>query len=208
MFRSPVLFFLLLLGGNVWSQSGKDTVFLLNGDIVVASVIDTSLGVTSLRNPKNPEKNFVIENDRIFSIKDSTGEHMLYVYDTAVGNEFTVEEMRYFMYGERDADKGFKAKGSFYGNMALSAAAGVTGYFLCPIPTFAFTALTDLPKVKIKHSTVSNEEYLKHDPYVMGYERVARKKRKLRSLLGGGIGLGVGLGTFFILKSTGNDPIK
>jgi hypothetical protein len=49
---------------------------------------------------------------------------------------------------------------------------------------------------------------LKEDAYIMGYERVARKKRKVRSLLGGGIGLGIGLGTHFILKSTGNELIK
>ena len=64
------------------------------------------------------------------------------------------------------------------------------------------------PKVKIKHSTVSNIEYLKQDAYIMGYERVARKKRKFQSMIGGGIGLVVGLGTYGVLKSTGNEIIK
>ena len=40
----------------------------------------------------------------------------------------------------------------------------------------------------------------------MGYERVARKKRKIKSLIGGGVGLVVGLGTFGVLKATDNDP--
>jgi hypothetical protein len=127
------------------------------------------------------------------------------VYDTIIGNEFTIDEMRYFILGEQDAEKGFKAKGAFWGNMLLGAAGAVTGSFLCPIPPFAFVALSGLPKIKIKPSTVSNIDNVKHDSYLMGYERVARKKRKISSLAGGGIGLAAGLGTFFILKGTGNE---
>jgi len=156
-------------------------------------------------NPKNPEKRLLIDNERIFSIKNDSGEVIMYVYDSVIGNEFTIDEMRYFMRGEQDAQKGFKANGSFYGNMALSAAAGVTGSFLSPVVPFVFAALVGIPKIKIKHSTVSDLNFLKHDAYLMGYERVARKKRKLRSLFGGGIGLAVGLGTYGILKGTGNE---
>jgi hypothetical protein len=199
---SAIFFFIC---NSCLSQERKDTILLLNGTIVYANVIDTTNGVTTIRNPKNPNRNFLIENDRIFSITDSTGEHLLYVFDSVNGNEFTIAEMRYYIIGEQDAEKGFKANGAFYGNMALAAACGVTGSLLSPIPPFLFTALSGITKVKIKHSTVSDMEYLKQDSYIMGYERVARKKRKLRSLIGGGIGLGVGLGTFFILKSTGNE---
>lgn len=203
MSRLLFSFFLLFLVNSLIAQTRKDTLILLNGNVLVAEVIDTTNGVTSIKDPKNAKKNFIIENDRIFSITDSTGEHVMYVYDTVIGNEFTIPEMRYFIYGEQDAEKGFKARGALFGNMALGAAAGVTGYFLCPLPPFAFTALSGMPKVKIKQSTVSNLEYLKQDAYLMGYERVARKKRKIRSLIGGGIGLGVGLGTFFVLQGTG-----
>ncbi|MBA3972443.1 MAG: hypothetical protein H0X46_09955 [Bacteroidetes bacterium] len=113
--------------------------------------------------------------------------------------------MRYFILGEQDAERGFKAKGAFWGNALIGAAGGVTGLFLAPIPAFAFVALSGLPKVKIKPSSVSNSDYVKHDSYLMGYERVARKKRKISSLIGGGVGLGVGFGTYFILKGTGNE---
>lgn len=190
---------------SINAQENKDTVLLMNGDAVICTVIDTTNGLTSIKNPKNPKKNITLENDRIFSIKYPSGEVVMYVYDTLIGNEFTVDEMRYFIYGEQDADHNFKAKGCLFIGAAVGLLSGVTGSFLCPIPPFAFAALSGIPKVKIKHSTVSNPEYLKHDPYLMGYERVARKKRKLKSLIGGGIGLAVGLGTFGVLKSTGNE---
>ena len=94
--------------------------------------------------------------------------------------------------------------------MALGAGAGFTGSFLCPLVPFAFTALSGLPlpKVKIKKGTVSNPDYLNHQTYLLGYDRVARKKRKISSLIGGGIGLGVGLGTYFILKANHSEPIN
>lgn len=203
-----LLFFFSLICNVVFSQERKDTLVMLNGDVIVCSVIDTTNGVTSIKNPKNAEKNLIIENDRIFSIKNSAGENVMYVYDTVIGNEFTVEEMRYFIRGEQDADKNFKARGCLILGGVVGLLSGITGSFLCPIPPFAFTALSGLPKVKIRHETVGNMDYLNHPPYLMGYERVARKKRKLKSLIGGGVGLVAGLGTFAILKSTGNDLIK
>ena len=204
-FSKITAFLFILISANCFSQKGKDTILLLNGTIVIANVIDTTNGVTSLRNPKDSTKNDIIENDRIFSITNNKGESIMYVYDTVIGNEFTIDEMRYFILGEQDAEKGFKAKGAFWGNLVLGAASGITGSFLCPIPPFAFVALSGLPFIKVKHTSVSNREYLKHDTYLMGYERVGRKKRKISSLIGGGIGLGAGIGAAVILKSTHND---
>ncbi len=209
MIRIFFMFSLLtLLCKTGFSQTGKDTVLLLNGNIIIANVIDTTNGVTSIKNPKDSLKNIIIENDRIFSISNKNGESIMYVYDTVLGNEFTIDEMRYFICGEQDAEKGFKPRGAFWGNMVLGAAAGVTGSFFCPLPPFAFVAMSGIPKIKIKHSTVSNMDYLKHDTYLMGYERVGRKKRKTSALLGGGIGLGAGIIGAVILKETHNELIK
>jgi hypothetical protein len=208
MFQLRAFFIVFILSRftfSGYSQENKDTLLLLNGDAVICSIIDTTNGSVSVKNPKNPKKNIVFENDRIFSIKYPAGEKIVYVYDTVIGNEFTVDEMRYFIYGEQDADHKFKANGCLAIGAAVGLLSGITGSFLCPIPPFAFTALSGIPKVKIKHETVSNLVYLTHDPYLMGYERVAKKKRKLKSLIGGGIGLVVGLGTYGVLKSGGNE---
>jgi hypothetical protein len=206
--RSIIAFATICISIISIAQEQKDTLLLLNGTTIISAIVDTTNGVTTIKDLKKPGKNIVIENDRIFSIKNASGEQVLYVYDTILGNEFTEEEMRYYIKGEQDAEKGFKSPGALYGNLALGFASGLTGSFFCPIPPFAFIALSGLPKVKIKHRTVSNIEYLKQDAYIMGYERVARKKRKFQSMIGGGIGLVVGLGTYGVLKSTGNEIIK
>jgi hypothetical protein len=218
MFKPSRLFiaFLFFLTGTaafcqdstVIFQGNNDTVILMNGDVVICTIIDTTEGLTSIRNPKNPKKNITLENDRIFSIRNKDGERIVYTYDTVIGNEFTVDEMRYFIYGEQDADRNFKANGCLAIGAAVGVLSGITGSFFCPIPPFAFTALSGLPKVKIKPSSVSNPEYLKHDSYLMGFERVARKKRKLKSLIGGGVGLVVGIGTYIGFKASDNELWK
>lgn len=200
-----IVWLFVVFSSNAIAQKGKDTILLLNGGIVIGTVVDTLNGVTTIKSKKDSTKNDIIENDRIFSITNANGESIMYVYDTILGNEFTVDEMRYFILGEQDAERGFKAKGAFWGNMVLGAAGGVTGSFLCLIPPFGFTALSGLPRVKVKSSSVSNVDCIKHDTYIMGYERVARKKRKISSLIGGGIGLGVGIGTSIILNKTNNE---
>ncbi len=199
------MFFLLNSG---FSQTGKDTILLLNGKVIIANVIDTTKGVTSIRNPKDSLKKILIENERIFSISNNKGESVMYVLDSASGKEFSIEEMRYFIHGEQDAEKAFNAPGALWGNIVIGAAAGLTESFFCPIPPFAFIAFSGLPRVKIKKSTVSNIDYLNHETYKMGYKVVGRKKRKVSSLIGGGIGLGVGIGTAIILNSTGNSLSK
>jgi len=63
-------------------------------------------------------------------------------------------------------------------------------------------ALTGIPKVKIKHKTISNPNYIDHDAYIYGYERVSRSKRRIQALIGGTIGLVAGYGLYFtVLKN-------
>ena len=208
LFSIILIVFLLLHARKANSQTGNDTILLLSGVEIVSTVYDTAFGNITYKNPKPDGDPITIESSEVFSIRNSKGETVKYVYDSVAGDEIDVEGMRYYIKGEQDARKGFKPRGAFWGNMGIGLASGATGSFFCPIPPFAFTALSGATKIKIKHSTVSNLEYLKHDTYIMGYEHIARGKRKTKSLIGGGIGLAGGIGAAILLKSTGNELIK
>jgi len=58
-------------------------------------------------------------------------------------------------------------------------------------------ALSGATKVRIKHSTISNPNYIDYDAYILGYERVARTRRRIQALIGGTIGLAAGYGLYF-----------
>lgn len=196
------------LSSALWSQNFKDTLLMRNGNIFVTSVIEYNDSLTRVVDPKRPNKNIIIENDRIFSVTNENGERLVYKYDSIKGDDFTIDEMRYFILGEQDAQRGFKARGAMIGGIIVGVASGITGSFLAPIPPFAYSMLVGIPKVKVNRKYCSNPELIQRDAYLMGYEEIGSKKRKIHSLISGFSGLVVGLVTWKSLKDNGIEILK
>ncbi len=193
---------LQLISLSCFSQS-KDTVLLMNGNIVVEKVIDTLIGAVTVMHPEKAGEKLHFEYDQIYAVKYASGfTDYYYRQDSLLGNYFTRDEMEYYIYGERDARKGFKPRGSMIGAGAVGLVSGGLGIFFAPVFPVGYMGLSGIPKVRIRHSTISNPNYIEHDAYILGYERVARSKRRLQSLLGGAIGLAAGYGLYFgVLKN-------
>ena len=94
-----------------------DTLFLMNGRVFGVSVIDTLFGYATFIDPVDTAKRAHVENDQLFAIKYQNGDIFYYYEQDTIANWFSREEMWLFMAGERDARKGFKARGSLYGSM-------------------------------------------------------------------------------------------
>jgi hypothetical protein len=210
-FIKPILVTLIfcLYSTISFSQNGNDTLLLINGKTIITTVtdIDTINALLSFVKPKNQKKIKTIDSDRIFSITDKEGEHVIYMQDT-VGNELSELEMRQFIFGQQDARKVEKGNGGLYLNMLVSLGAGITGSFLSPVVPFLIAGALGLPSAKINEDKVVHSELIYTDAYKLGYLQEAKRKRKVRSLLGGGIGLAVGLGTSVILKAHGDQIFK
>ena len=184
-------------GGSV-----EDTVFLMNGHVIAARVIDTTLGAVTVHNPEKLLGRLHYEYDQLFLIRFRNGyKRYYYVQDSTISNWFTRDEMRMYMRGEVDARKGFRARGALIGATIAGFIGGMTGTIWGPAAPYGFMALTGLPRVRIVHSTVSNPLYLESNAYILGYERVARQKMKIRSVLGGTIGLFAGYGFYAIFHT-------
>jgi len=175
----------------------KDSIYLMNGHMVAAGVIDTTLGAVTINHPTKPGKKIHYEWDQLYMVRYSNGyKRYYYVQDSTINNWFTRQEMWMYMKGENDARKGSRAPGSFIGATLARIIGGATGTIWAPIGPFAWMMLTGIPKVRIRHSTVSNPNYIQSDAYILGYERVARQKRKISAVIGGAIGLALGFGTY------------
>lgn len=181
----------------------KDTVMLMNGNVVVEKVIDTLIGAVTVMHPEKAGEKLHFEYDQVYAVKYASGfTDYYYRQDSLLGNYFTRDEMEYYIYGERDARKGFKPRGSLIGSGAVGLVSGGLGIFFAPVFPVGYMALSGVPKVRIRHSTISNPNYIEHDAYILGYERVARSKRRVQSILGGAIGLAAGYGLYFgVLKN-------
>lgn len=175
----------------------QDTIFLMNGIVIAKKVIDTTFNTVTILNPKKHGKKIHYEMDQLYMVKFANGfKRYYYVQDPEIYNEFTRDEMWLFMKGEADARKGFKAKGALITSGVIGFLAGMTGAFYAPIAPYTFMALSGITKVRIRHSTISDIKYIEYDAYILGYERVARQKRKTKSLIGGTIGLVLGYGFY------------
>lgn len=195
------LTFLIAFCSHSSFSQKKDTIILMNGNLVVERVIDTLLGAVTIYNPTNPNKKIHYEYDDLYGIFYGNGSKKYYYrQDTARYNWFTRDEMFMFTKGERDGRNGFKARGSLITSGLLGFVGGASGSFFAPILPYGFMAMCGLPKVRIRHSTISNPAYIDSDAYILGYERTARYKRRLKSLLGGTVGLIAGYAFYFALK--------
>lgn len=180
----------------------QDTIYLMNGQIVGEKVLDTLLGAVTILDSKRPEKKIHYEPDQLYMVRFANGDkRFYYMQDTTIGNWFTRDEMWMYMKGEVDARKGFKARGAMLGGGIAGLIGGMTGTLWGPVAPYGFMAFSGITKVRIRHGTVSDPRFLESDAYILGYERVARQKRKIKSLIGGTIGLGLGYGLYALLHS-------
>jgi hypothetical protein len=202
--RLPATFLLLcMFTGIVAQQRQRDSIFLMNGQVVAAHVIDTTLGAVTIHHPEKLTGRIHYERDQLYMVKFDNGyKRFFYVQDSTINNWFTRDEMWMYMKGEADARKGFRARGALIGSTIAGFIGGMTGTIWGPVAPYGYMALSGIPRVRIVHSTVSDPRYLQSDAYVLGYERVARQKMKLRSLLGGSIGLVAGYGFYAVFHNS------
>jgi hypothetical protein len=202
--RTLILAAIFLVAGNAHGQKQvQDTVFLMNGQVVAEKVIDTTIGAVTIYNPKKHSQKIHYEWDQLYMVKFSNGyKRYFYIQDSTINNWFTRDEMWMYMKGENDARKGFRARGCLIGAGITGLLGGMTGTIWGPIAPYTYMALSGIPKIRIRHSTISNPRYVESDAYILGYERVARQRRKLRSLVGGTIGLALGYGFYALFHNS------
>jgi hypothetical protein len=184
----------------------KDKILFMNGREEISTVLDTnSSNVQYLMPELKRDREASIDKYRIFSITYGSGEEVVfYQQDSAAGNEMTVAEMRSFVYGERDALKGYKAPLAFWGGVVSGVAGGFASPFiglgvLAPVVPGIYTGINGSRFITVSKKNVSDENYLKNDMFLRGYERTARSIRVNNALIGGAIGLVAGFGTAFFL---------
>ncbi len=197
-----IVLFLFLFSSSRAQIVPQDTIFLMNGHVVAEKVVDTLLGAITIFNPDKHGKKIHYEWDQLYMVKYASGEKRYYYQqDSTINHWFSREEMWFYMLGEKDARKGFKAHGSLIGAGIAGFVGGMTGTLWGPVAPYGFMALSGLPKVRIRAESVSHPALVESDAYLLGYERVARQKRKIRSVIGGTIGLALGYGFYALFHN-------
>jgi len=174
--------------------NGQDKLLFLNGKELEGSLIEKTNYEFTFKS-KN-EKQFIIDKYRVISYTQNNKESIVYEFDTLSGNFLKVQDMKMFVYGERDAHKTFKPRLTNTMGFAVGGAAGYlmqkeNAFFYITIP-FVYTIGTLVFPTKVKQNKLTDTRYLKEDEYLRGYERIARSKRTQGALKTSLLGMGVG----------------
>ena len=212
-FVAVVLYFSSLFSSKAFAQiqtpsdsARLDTLFFLNGEVRAIKVVDTVYHLIRFLPEKKTKRPHIqeVEKDRIFSLKFANGkEKIIYSHDTTLGNVFSVMEAKMFMLGEQEADRSYKNKWPALIGFAVGAASPLVlsnAVVLSPIPAAVTPLHVLIPIIKINTKEIQNKNYLQYDTYLMGYEKVARKKNFIHSIFGAGAGLATGFALWAILK--------
>jgi len=173
----------------------QDEILFLNGKILKGKILDKTKYEFTFEDES--KKQFILDKYRIFSYtKENQKESIVYEYDTLSGNFLKVEDMKMFVYGERDANLGYKPR--FANTMALGLGAGAgfmmqkdQSFVYIPIPLL-YTVVTLMFPTKVNQKNLKDKQHLKEDEYLRGYERVARSKRTQTVLRNSVVGMAVG----------------
>ena len=207
IFRSFFVSCCSLIFTGLNAQEPMDSILFLNGEIRAVKIIDTAFNqIKFIGKKKVNKKPKVLDagKDRIFSIKFSSGEEkIIYFYDSAIGNVFTVLEAKMFILGEQEADKHYKSRWPFALGFIVGAASPLAlsnAVALAPLPAAVSPLGIYFPKIKVNTKAITNKNHLQYDTYIMGYEKVARKKNFINAIIGAGAGLAVGFGAWMVIK--------
>ena len=189
------------------SANGQDKLLFLNGKELSGSLIEKTNYEFTFKG-KN-DKQFIVDKYRVFSYSQNNKESIVYEFDTLSGNFLKVQDMKMFVYGERDAHKTFKPH--LFNTLGFIAG-GAAGFLMQKESAFVyitvplvFTMGTLIFPTKVKQKKLTDTRYLKEDEYLRGYERIARSKRTQSALKTSLIGMGVGFLIGVIANGSSDD---
>jgi hypothetical protein len=206
--RVGFLFFIVFMffSGLQNKLQAQDTLLLMNGQVLNCHIIGDSGTVFIFELTKRNGKIKIreIHKNEVFSItKFGENEVVLYVEDPPMGNIYTVDEMRFYMAGERDARNNFTAWPTFFAGFIICGTIGFIGqdgFITAMAPPLAYTLAQLIPKIKIRESTMSNLDYKYNDLYADGYEPTARSRKLLRGMEGSFAGSATGILLWLLTK--------
>ncbi|NCG30869.1 MAG: hypothetical protein GWP27_10420 [Bacteroidetes bacterium] len=199
MLRAFVIAVLLIAStSHVNSQTSPQEILLMSGKKIKAKIVSRDsiyMHYDLHKNSGKVKEGRKIDMERVFAVYNQDGEEeVIYYMDTALGNFFSVDEMRFYIQGEQDAMRTYKANWTFFIGIPIAVGAGLaasSSIFIFLVPAVTMVAWS-IPKYKIKTSRISSPTLASEPAYVLGYEHAARTKRVSKSLVSGIVGTAIG----------------
>jgi hypothetical protein len=178
-----------------FTAKAQSIITLLGGQVFEGGIITEGedFFVYEFTTPKGKHKVRTLDKDRVFSlVKD--GREILY-YEPGKHEKYTysVQDMRYFIYGLQDARRNYTTGVPF--TVALAVSLGTSLYFgsegsfltlAAPLPGMLIGSVTKGRNPA--PSDASQESYLAYTSYIEGYREGARGRKLMAVLKGAALG--------------------
>jgi hypothetical protein len=175
---------------GITSTNAQQKITLLNGEeINVTSYSIGEMFVNYKLVGDSPKKLRLVDKYDVFSVTSSDNKEEV-LYKPADSLDFTIEEARIYMDGERAANKYFDRTGSSVSSVYVGAASGVLGFFSIPAP-FLYSMV--LGRKNPKQLPAEFKNYENNEAFRLGYNREARNIKFKQSLKFGYVSLGISL---------------
>jgi hypothetical protein len=183
-----VLICCFLLG--IATTSAQQKITLLNGEeINVTSYSIGEMFVNYKLTGDSPKKLRIVDKYDVFSVTNSDNKEEV-LYKPADSLDFTIDEAKVYMEGERAATKHFDKSGSSISSIYVGAASGVLGFYSIPLP---FLYSMTLGRKNPKQLPAEFKSYEGNEAFRLGYNREARNIKLKQSLKFGYVSLGISL---------------
>jgi hypothetical protein len=194
-FISIIVFVFSVLSFN--QLKGQDTITLLSGKVINVEILDTdSFAISYNYKKKNKTKQKTIAADLVFDIAYQNGTiDTIYKRDPSIDQYLTVEEMQFFIWGEQDALKYYKATLTTVFGVAFGAGFGYLlhdGFYVAGVP-LVYTVGAGVSKITIRNGEYRSSTILSNPAYQEGYIKVARSKKAFNALASSTLGTLIGV---------------
>ena len=189
-----------------YSVVAQDKIQLMNGKVLRGKLKAEFDDYYNFEYYKNggKTKSMELSKYRIFSKTDAQGvESILYKQDTLMGNYYSENEMKMYIYGQRDAFKSYKGTPMFVSTFAIGFMSVLVDTYefeegnSCPpgffnrtpsigpiIVPFALTIGAGLLKSKIRREHAADVSFLSNEYYISGFQKVSKVKRVKNAFFG------------------------
>jgi hypothetical protein len=189
---------LLTMLAFVQVSSAQDVIQLMNGKEKKV-IYDSQVADNVYYFKKEGGRKHKLDREDVFRVFKKNGDTVyVYVQDTLLENEYTVNEIERMINGQKEARKYYKP----YWNMAGGFCAGGVGAFLgfwSFIPPAVYATIIGIREANSANFVVSDDNLYDDEFFLEGYEIGARAKKIKYALIGSLAGIATGVSILYII---------
>ncbi len=195
--RSLLFLLTAIFFGLTTNCFAQDKIIKLNDrEITDIKVLDITANTVKFQRTGSMNTKSIYKDNLFGVVYENGTEKVIYLPDPNDDDDYTIDQMRMFLRGSKDA----RLKYHSFGSTVTGLAFGIAGPFLASVslgPLIMLPPAVGMLLVSMGSPNMRNQKvdpkYLNNEEYLMGYQHKARKKKVRNAFFSSLAGIAVGL---------------